>query len=61
MQSGEDYVLKVPSKGFFLAVHILDGLTFDRREGASQVAATALRSRGSSGAIFMSELFELEY
>ena len=61
MQSGEDYVLRVPSKGFFLAVYILDGLTFGRREGASQVAATALRSRGSSGAMFISGLFKLGY
>lgn len=35
MQSGEDYVLKVPSKGFFLVAHMLDGVTFGRREGAS--------------------------
>jgi len=34
MQSGEDYVLKVPSKGFFLAAHMLDGVTFGRHEGA---------------------------
>lgn len=34
MQSGEDYVLKVPSKGFFLAAHMLDGVTLGRREGA---------------------------
>jgi len=59
MQSGEDYVLRVPSKGFFLAVYILDGLTFCRRKGASQVAAAALRSRGSSGAVFACELFEI--
>ena len=46
MQSGEDYVLKVPSKGFFLAKHMLDGVTFGRREGAclSRVLVAAFAS-----------------
>jgi hypothetical protein len=43
-QSGERYVLKVPSKGFLLAGHMLDRLTFSRRERHASVDSP---SRGS--------------
>lgn len=44
MQSGEHYVLKVPSKDFFLAEYMLDGQTFGRREDThlSRVSGAAV-------------------
>jgi hypothetical protein len=55
-QSGERYVLKVPSTGFLLAGHMLDGLTFGRRERRASVA-----SPSRSGFIMLSNAVRVLY